>query len=256
MHVGTRWVSLSWDAVFDPQRQVLVWLLVSFVVTALATRWVTRRIRAGRTTPATDGDAKGGPIGDIHIGGVHVHHQVWGIAIVLLVGLLLLTFRPDGNALTALALAFGCGAALALDEFAMWLHVEDVYWSTEGRKSITALMTAAAICLVLLLGTVPLGLDGASRRTATVVAATVLINLVFVVVSILKGKLPSALIGVFLPVAAFVGALRLAKPGSWWFRMRYADGGAKAHASLARYDAAYDARLRRLHDLIGGAPDE
>ena len=86
----------------------------------------------------------------MHIGGVHVHHQVWGILLVLVVGLLTFRFRPESPWIEILATLFGVGAALALDEFALWLHLEDVYWSEEGKKSIDAVMIAAVFGLVLL----------------------------------------------------------------------------------------------------------
>ena len=85
----------------------------------------------------------------MHIGGVHVHHQVWGILLVLVVGLLTFRFRPESPWVEVMATLFGVGAALALDEFALWLHLEDVYWSEEGKKSIDAVMIAAVFGLVL-----------------------------------------------------------------------------------------------------------
>ena len=79
-----------------------------------------------------------------------MHHQVWGILLVLVVGLLTFRFRPESPWIEILATLFGIGAALALDEFALWLHLEDVYWSEEGKKSIDAVMIAAVFGLVLL----------------------------------------------------------------------------------------------------------
>ncbi|MGA8046979.1 MAG: hypothetical protein WCA30_12015 [Dermatophilaceae bacterium] len=63
-----------------------------------------------------------------------MHHQVWGILLVLLVGLLTVWFSLGPPWIEVLATLFGAGAALALDEFALWLHLEDVYWS-EGARS-------------------------------------------------------------------------------------------------------------------------
>ena len=58
-----------------------------------------------------------------------------------------------------LGATFGVGAALTLDEFALWVHLDDVYWSKEGRKSIDAIVVAACIGAVLLIGTAPFGVD-------------------------------------------------------------------------------------------------
>lgn len=128
-------------------RSAAPWLLIGFVVTYAVTRWITLRIRA-RTLSGAGGASS--PIKDVHIGGVHVHHQVWGILLVLLTGLLEFRFQPSSPWVDVLAVCFGAGAALALDEFALWLHLEDVYWSEEGRKSIDAVLLAAVVGLVLL----------------------------------------------------------------------------------------------------------
>ena len=137
-------------------RAPALWLLVGFVLTYGTTRWVTLRIHARRESGAGDGNSR---IKDLHIGGVHVHHQVWGILLVLLSGLLEFRFRPGSPWVEVLSVLFGVGAALALDEFALWLHLEDVYWSEEGRKSIDAVMLAAVVGLVLLVGSSPIGVD-------------------------------------------------------------------------------------------------
>lgn len=249
----------GWDDLIDDQRRPLVWVLAGFVVTAFVTRMVTRSIRRRALRPASEtAGSRPRVFRNIHLGGVHIHHQVWGIAAVLVVGLLLVTYQPSGTALNVLALVFGCGAALALDEFAMWLHVEDVYWAREGRASISALLTAAAICTVLLMGTAPLGIGGEpdGGDGSAVVAVSIIVNLAFVVASVLKGKIPSALVGVFMPPVAVVAALRLAKPDSWWFRRYYAPDSGKRTRALSRFDAAYVERWRRLHDLVGGAPTQ
>jgi hypothetical protein len=147
--------------VVDTGRSAAVFALVGFVVTYGITRWITRTIRArNENKPEDAGEAAGGPVNDIYIGGVHIHHQVWGILLILTAGLLEFRFQPDAPWREVLAAAFGVGAALALDEFALWLHLEDVYWSEEGRKSIDAVMIATVFGLAMLVGTTPLGADG------------------------------------------------------------------------------------------------
>jgi hypothetical protein len=253
-------INLDFSEFIDPSRQGVLWLLAAFIVTAVLTRWVTRHIRTKSKLPSdphADPAARGGGlIKDVKLGGVHVHHQVWGILLILFVGLLLVAYRPEGLAADILAALFGVGAALALDEFAMWLHLEDVYWSKDGRKSISALMTAVAIALVLLTGAAPLGLgqnDEGQTAAGILVAVTVLIDLAFSAVCILKGKLPVALVGVFLPLVSLVGAIRLAKPESWWARRRYRPASRKFTRSESRFGARYERRWDRIHDLIGGA---
>jgi len=264
--------AFSVDAVFPPERLPVAWLLLAFILTSLLTRFITRRIRAASGQPATGtetGSQEGiepgsqagpesagrGVLRDIHVGGVHVHHQVWGILLSLLAGLLLVAYRPGGIALDVIAGILGAGAALALDEFAMWLHLKDVYWATEGRKSISALMTACVICLVLVLGADPLNITRAPDTGARITVAVIaVLNLLLAVVCLLKGKLPVALIGIFMPVVAYAGAWRLAKPGSWWARRRYCPGSRKDLRSRRRFGPRYQRRWERVRDLIGGTP--
>lgn len=84
------------------------------------------------------------------IGDTHVHHLVWGILLLLLVGYMWLIQVGTGvNGATVrfgrfTALLYGAAAALTLDEFALWLHLEDVYWEQQGRASIDAVMVFGA----------------------------------------------------------------------------------------------------------------
>ena len=130
------------DHVVDTGRSAALWMLIGFIVTYAVTRTITVRIKNRKASGTAE---ESGPIKDVHIGGVHVHHQVWGILLVLVVGLLTFRFRPESPWIEILATLFGVGAALALDEFALWLHLEDVYWSEEGKKSIDAVMIAAVV---------------------------------------------------------------------------------------------------------------
>jgi hypothetical protein len=211
---------------------------------------VTRRIRS-RQAPEDD---EPGLIGDIHIGGVHVHHQVWGILLILVAAVLEFAYQPDSPWLEVLGATFGVGAALTLDEFALWLHLDDVYWSTEGRKSIDAVVIAACIGGVLLIGTAPFGVDDTvSQQGLTAAAITVAFNIFWALVCVLKGKIAFGLIGLFFPVVSIVGALRLAKPDSPWARRRYARRPKKMARAQRRYGVERQQRLDRMRDLIGGA---
>lgn len=91
-----------------------------------------------------------GPFGWVEMGGRHIHHLVWGILILLVVGYAWLADAGSGHSPTAvsvsrlLAILYGVGAALTLDEFALWLNLADVYWSPEGRESIDAVVLFGA----------------------------------------------------------------------------------------------------------------
>ncbi len=237
----------------DTGRSAAVWALVGFMVTFAVTRGITRRIRAKKAAPR-EGAEGGGGLSDIYIGGVHVHHQVWGILMVLLTGLLEFRYSPDPPWTEVLAALFGIGAALTLDEFALWFHLDDVYWGEEGRKSIDAILLGGALGAVLLLQASPVGPTTGRDRLATwLYLALLALHLATAGVCFLKGKLATGMIGIVVPLVATVGALRLAKPSSVWARRRYSE--AKLDRARHRFDADYHRRRDRLRNLLGGAPD-
>jgi hypothetical protein len=198
-------------------------------------------------------------------GGIHVHHLVFGIFILLIAGFLAFALEPESPWLEILALAFGVGAGLTLDEYALFLHLEDVYWAEEGRRSVDAVILSAALALVILLGFVPWGeswvldLSGFGGPTldtgesTAVIVAVILIDLALCAVAAMKGKVFTAMLGMFIPPVGLVGAIRLAKPDSPWARRRYAPDSEKLAKATARYER-HAARVRRWQDLIGGAP--
>jgi hypothetical protein len=193
------------------------------------------------------------------VGGIHLHHMVVGIILVLVAGLLAIAFWPEGSPWRELlGIVFGVGAALTLDEFALWLYLRDVYWCEEGRSSIDASVFGVVLAALLLVGTSPFGLDagmGSPRGIAFVVVAA---SIVLALASFAKGKLLTGLVAVFVPPVGLVGAVRLAKPRSLWAKHVYR---ARAPHKLERAEERFesrDSRLRRLHervdDLLGGAP--
>ena len=140
------------------RRALVGWMLASFLVTFLATRAITRAIRTGR-----------GPFRNAKFGGVHVHHQVYGIFLLLGAGTAEFTYRPATPWSDGLAILFGMGAALTLDEFALWLHLEDVYWEREGRGSVDAVLVAMIVGVLLLVGVNPFGDDAGGSESVTAV---------------------------------------------------------------------------------------
>jgi hypothetical protein len=91
------------------------------------------------------------PFHFIQSGGRHIHHLVFGIVILLLVGygwLCDIGVGTDGSSVLLsrlMSILYGVGAALTLDEFALWLNLRDVYWSPEGRSSIDAVILFGAL---------------------------------------------------------------------------------------------------------------
>ena len=127
----------------DPRRERMFLAWLAFLVTFAAVRAITHAIRAHV-----------GPFHDVTRGTEHVHHLVWGILLLLVVGYLWLMQVGTGmrDTRTSLswftAVAFGVGAALTLDEFALWLLFRDVYWEPQGRDSIDAIVAFAALLSV------------------------------------------------------------------------------------------------------------
>jgi hypothetical protein len=233
----------------DTGRSATLWILVGFVITYATTRWITLRIRARTARHTGQG---GSAVKDVYIGGVHIHHQVWGILLVLVVGLLEFRFSPEPPWREVLAAFFGVGAALALDEFALWLHLEDVYWTEEGRKSIDAVMVAGVVGLALLAGTSPIGLqpDSVALQGLVVTSVGVVFHISYTIICLLKGKIVTGLISLPVPLVAFVGAVRLARPSSFWARRFYS--GRKMDRARERFGERHLARREHLRDLFSG----
>lgn len=123
-----------------PGKEQAFWILVSFVVTFFVVRLVTHAIRHNR-----------GPFRNLKLGGTHVHHLVPGILLLIVTGYLAMAIHVRIGR-TIVAVFFGIGAALTLDEFALWLNLRDVYWTRQGRRSIDAIVIAAAIGGLVVLG--------------------------------------------------------------------------------------------------------
>jgi hypothetical protein len=214
-------------------------MLAAFLVTFLATRAITTAIRNSR-----------GPFRNMSAGGVHVHHQVYGIFLMLGAGTAEFTYRPDAPWADMLAVLFGIGAALTLDEFALWLRLDDAYWAREGRSSVDAVLVALIVGVLLLVGVDPFGED--TEDGAVGVALAVALDLVCSLVAILKGRPVLGVVGVFVPVLALVAALRLARPTSPWARRRY--GKQRLARARRRFPAGRRSRWDRLVDVFAGTP--
>ncbi|MGI9540139.1 MAG: hypothetical protein ACR2N6_08325 [Miltoncostaeaceae bacterium] len=243
---------IAWyeDTIEATGRGALLWLLVAFLATFAITRWVTHRIRAGGGEPS-DGS---GLIGDIHIGGVHIHHVVWGILLMLGAGFLTFATQPDSPWIEILGAAFGAGAALTLDEFALWLHLDDVYWSEEGRKSVDAVVAAALVAMLVLVGSHPFGVSDSARQDGLAIVALVIgVNVLFALLTLAKGKLLMGVFAFFMTPVGIVGSIRLARPGSVWAHWRYRTRPELLERSEERY-APGRRPTDRMRDAIAGLP--
>ena len=234
-------IELGGDQFLDPtsQRAGLV-LLGSLLLSFLFIRTSARLMRSPRV-PWWPGSIT-------TEGGLHVHHLVPGIVLMLLTGFVM-ALQPDSPWFELFAAAFGIGAGLTLDEYALWLHLEDVYWAEEGRRSVDAVIIAATVGGLLLMGFVPFSTDSG---IVTIVVST-LLAFAIAVVNVAKGKYVFAVISMLVPVIGLVTAIRLARPQSPWGRRFYAPGSRRLKRATARYDR-HARRYRRFQDRIAGAP--
>jgi hypothetical protein len=83
---------------------------------------------------------------------------------------------------------------------------------------------------------------------------SIAINLALCVICLLKGKVVTGVIGIVFAPVALVGAIRLAKPGSWWAARRYATRPRRAARAASRYDQRRLDRWNGLRDFVAGAP--
>ena len=225
----------------DPSQRAGLVLLAAFLLSFAFIRMSTRLMRSPRV-PWWPGSIK--------TEGVHVHHLVFGIVLMMGAGFASFAIGPTGLGLDVCAALFGIGVGLTVDEFALWLYLEDVYWSEEGRRSVDAVIVATIVAGEFALGLVPLGAESESGAS---LAIPIAINLVLCVLAALKGKVASALIGMFVPFVSLVAAIRLARPASPWARRRYALGSKKLAKAEAR-EEKHRGRVTRWQNLIGGAP--
>jgi hypothetical protein len=184
--------------------------------------------------------------------GLHLHHLVWGIVLILLSGFLGFATQPGSPWTEILAGGFGVGAGFTLDEFALWIYLRDVYWSEEGRSSFDAVIVATVIGALIVLGFAPFDLGGDGTSIGSWLAV-VIIDVALGALAILKGKPLLGLIGIFIPPVSWVGAVRLGGPRSWWSRRRYPEGSRKLARSQERWQRI-EGRRRRIADAIAGAP--
>ena len=117
--------SVTDGEVLDPcQRSALIsWL--AFTATFATVRGITYSIRSGR-----------GPFRNLSLGGEHVHHYLWGIGLLAGVGAIAVRGDERLRQHPVVAVSYGSGLALIVDEFALLLDLRDVYWARQGRISV------------------------------------------------------------------------------------------------------------------------
>jgi lysyl-tRNA synthetase class 2 len=236
------------STIYDNGREPLLCLFLAFLVTFALVRLYTRLARKHGW-------------GSGSAGGVHVHHMVPGVILAAVGGILAVTQYSGNEVVKAVAaILFGVGLALVLDEFAMILHLRDVYWTSEGRTSVDAMLMGLAGSGVLMHASFALGGESAVALSVTLGIAVVLAAVTF-----LKKKPFLGIVALAVLPVGIVTAIRLGKPGSPWARWFYdPDRGRdrrrsvrerKRDRSARRYTVGWSGRFERwFSDLVGGAP--
>jgi hypothetical protein len=225
----------------DPGQQAGFLALCGFLVAFLAIRCSTRLMRSPRV-PWWPGSVK--------TSGVHIHHHVFGIVIMIVSGFLVFALDPSNPGYDILAALFGVGVGLTVDEFALWLYLEDVYWAREGRSSIDVAIVCAALGMLVIFSGGPVDTSGGSFAF---VVGTIALHVFWCCVVLSKGKVRLAAIGFLFPPVYIFAVLRLARPNSPWARRFYTPDSPKMEKAAVRA-ARWDARRIRWLDRIGGAP--
>lgn len=239
------------DQLVEHDRQWLFLVLAGLVVSFGFIRLSTRLMRSPRV-PWWPGSV-------VSEGGLHVHHLVFGFVLMIAAG----TISFAGFAVSPIyeicAFLFGVGIGLTIDEFALMLYLDDVYWAEEGRRSIDATVIAIAFMGLIVLGVRPLEIE--ADDPGVLIASIVLAVLFFGVIAIclLKGRIWHGLFGFFINPLAIYGACRIGKPDSAWARRFYGERKpAKQAKATERFPA--DRRTERfkesLRTALGGSTEE
>ncbi|HET7511066.1 MAG TPA: hypothetical protein VFJ65_12550 [Solirubrobacterales bacterium] len=240
-----------WNRLEAHDEQGLFLVLVGFILSFAFIRMSTRLMRSPKV-PWWPGSI-------VSDSGVHLHHLVFGIVTMMIAGAA--GFLAFGRTpwTEICAFAFGIGAGLTIDEFALWVYLDDVYWAEEGRKSIDATVIAAAGMMLVLLGFTPLTIEDGSIGAILGSFLSALLVFALVAICFLKGRVLHGSVGFFIFPIALYGACRLGKPDSAWARRRYGERRPKKQGrSEERFPP--DRRTERFknafRDVVGGKPSE
>ena len=239
------------DQLVDDGRQYLFLVLAGFILSFGFIRFSTRMMRSPRV-PWWPGSI-------VSDGGVHLHHLVFGIVMMIAAGTVSFAGFATSPIYEICAVTFGIGVGLTIDEFALWVYLDDVYWAKQGRASIDATLLAAALMVIALFGIQPVEFDTASAAEIIASVFGVLLLFAIVAISFLKGRLLHGSFGIFIQPLAIYAACRLGKPNSGWARRFYGERNPSKHARAEkrfRPDRRTERFKEAFRDAVGGAPEE
>jgi hypothetical protein len=235
------------DHLVAHHRQGVFLVLVGFVGSFAFIRMSTRMIRA---------EVSWWPGNIESESGLHVHHLVFGIVTMMVAGTLGFAVAGESPYAEICGFLFGVGAGLTIDEFALWVYLEDVYWAEEGRSSIDATVIAASLIGLIAVGSNPFEFgNGFEEIVGGIVSALLVIT--FVAICFLKGRRLHGAIGILFVPLAIYGACRIGKPNSAWARHRYGERHPKKQAKAVerfRPDRRTERFKEAFRDIVGGKP--
>jgi hypothetical protein len=239
------------DQLVAHDRQWIFLVLLGLVLSFGFIRLSTRLMRSPRV-PWWPGSV-------VSEGGVHVHHLVFGIVLMILAGSISFAGFATSPIYEICAFLFGVGIGLTIDEFALWLYLDDVYWSERGRNSVDATVVAVCFLGLVLIGARPVDLSDSSFEAVIGSVVTVLLILAVLAISLAKERRWHAFFGFFLAPLAIYAACRIGKPGSPWGKRFYGERNAKKQTKAEerfRPDRRTERVKEWLRDVIGGSTEE
>ncbi len=235
------------DQLVENNQQAVFLMLVGFLGSFIFIRISTRIMRSDKVS--------WWPGSVVSEGGVHVHHLVFGIVTMMAAGTAAFATLGYSPWFEVFALLFGIGMGLTIDEFALWVHLEDVYWAEEGRRSIDATVIAVVVVALIMFGLRPFEIDGGSPEAIVGSVVALLINLTCAGICFLKERMLHGVIGLFFGPVGIYGACRIGKPRSPWAKRRYGERNPGKQA-LAEVRFAPERRTERFkewfRDAVGG----
>ncbi len=234
----------------EHDRQHVFLVLVGFIGSFAFIRMSTRLMRSPKV-PWWPGSV-------VSDSGVHIHHLVFGIVAMMIAGTLGFAAAGHSPATEICALLFGIGIGLTIDEFALWVYLDDVYWAEEGRSSIDATVIAAGAMGLIVIGVNLFDLGNGSGGVPAVIVSALLLA-TCVGICFFKGRRLHGIVGFFLFPFALYGACRIGKPDSAWARRRYGQRNPKKQAKAEERfppDRRTDRFKEAFRDIIGGKPSE
>ena len=189
-----------------PGKETHFLILLAFVFSFAFIRTSTHMIRAQISWWPGNVETKGG---------LHIHHMFWGILLLMVMGYVGIATAIPNPWFELVAIGFGVGMGLTMDEFALWLNLEDVYWQKKGRESINAVVVTIALLFIALLGLrfwvdvwdAVLVLAGAHRNNEWLAIPIQLVGVALAYVCFRRGRKMAGLVGIFIPLVALVGAV-------------------------------------------------